>query len=580
MGVLLAASFAVIQVLIGGTRLLFSLPAYGLLAVMSLVALMAVKRRRPPPSEICLITTAIFFGYILGRALLSPVDYLARPDIYSVLGGLLVYFFVARVFTDSKPRIYMLFFLLALSLVHVFVGLEQFRRGDNFMPIRWLQRFDYGRRASGFYVCPNHLAGLLEVLGIFGLSIACWSRYPRWVKLLIGYAAAVCYFGVVLTGSRGGYLSTIASVTVFAGISLWLLRRSGSALFWRIGAVAGAGAIVVAIAIAFFLSRAQSLNERATNILDTQNMRVDLWQAAVQQWKLAPIFGTGSGTYLYYGRKFRTDRLQVDPVRAHNDYLDLLAEYGGAGALTFLVFLLVHLWNGWTNLLRVAPQFDPMRRWVLSNGLALQIGAIAAIAAYVVHSIFDFNLHIPANVLLMAFVFAILANPGTERQGAIVEPNRSILAWRLTPAVIAIIILVQCLRLLPGEWFTEQARVALRREHAGTTIRLVERALETERHNFNLYDYLGRAQIMRGDARTKPEDRAYYYRRALDAFKEGRKLAPLDEDFALQLGAVYDKLGRFKEAEWMYYQALQLDPKSIWAKYFYDKHLKLWRGGG
>jgi tetratricopeptide (TPR) repeat protein len=575
----LAAGFATIQILIGGTRLLFSLPAYGLLAIMTWLALFSWRRRRPAPNHLCLTGTALFMGYILMRAFVSPVDYLARADIYSVLGGLLVYFFAAHVFTEAKTRIYFIFFLMALAMAHVWVGFIQFRNDDNFMPISWLKRFDYERRASGFYVCPNHLAGLLEVLGIFGLSIACWSRYRLWTKLLVGYASVVCYFGIILTGSRGGYLSTVTSLLVFGGLSLWLTRRSDRAPFWRISAVGAAIAIIAAISITFLIGTNDYLTKRAQNTFETKNMRMDLWPAAIQQWKLAPVFGTGSGTYLYYGRMFRAQRMQDDPVRAHNDYLDLLAEYGLVGAGLFLAFLAVHLRAGWRNVTRLAPKPDVISGRFLSNSLALQIGAVAAVAAYVVHSIFDFNLHIPANVLLMAFVFAIMANPGSER---ILKPgshNSATNGWRFVPVVIAVVVAIQCYRLLPGEYFAERTRISLRREHAGTATHYAERGLEKEQKNPNLFDYLGRAYRLRGEARSKPEDRAWYYRRALTAFKNGYRLAPMDEDFPLQLGYVYDKLGRFKEAEWMYYEALRLDPKSRWTKYFYEQHLQLWRTG-
>ncbi len=575
----LAAAFATIQILIGGTRLLFSLPAYSLLAIMTFLALFSWRRRRPQPNHLCLTGTALFMGYILVRGWASPVDYLARADIYSVLGGLLVYFFVANVFTEAKARIYLLFFLMALAMAHVWVGFIQFRNDDNFMPISWLKRFDYERRASGFYVCPNHLAGLLEVLGIFGLSIACWSRYRLWTKLLVGYTSIGCYVGLILTGSRGGYLSTVTSLLVFGGLSLWLTRRSDHAPFWRISAVATATAIIAAIGIMFLVGTNDYLTKRAQKTFDTQNMRVQLWSAALQQWKLEPVFGTGSGTYLYYGRMFRATQMQDDPVRAHNDYLDLLAEYGLVGVALFLAFFVLHLRAGWRSLTRIAPEPTILSGRILSNSLALQIGAIAAVAAYVVHSVFDFNLHIPANVLLMAFVFAILANPGSERYAKPVPQDWVTNGWRLAPAIIALVIAIQCYRLLPGEYFAERARVALRREHAGTATHYAERGIEREQKNPNLYDYLGRAHRLRGDARTKREDQGYYYRRAIAAFKEGYKLAPLDEDFPLQLGYVYDKLGRFKEAEWMYYEALRLDPKSKWTKYFYEQHLLLWRTG-
>src|SRR2546428_12884607 len=130
-------------------------------------------------------------------------------------------------------------------------------------------------------------------------------------------------------------------------------------------------------------------------------MRVDFWKAAIQQWKLQPVLGTGSGTYLFYGRQFRTDRVQPDPVYVHNDYLQLLAEYGTVGAALFVLFLTAHLRSGWKNLERLGFKRAPVSSRLLSNGMALQLGAIAAVSAYIVHSFLDFNLHIPANVLLL-----------------------------------------------------------------------------------------------------------------------------------------------------------------------------------
>jgi O-antigen ligase len=577
---LLAASFAVIQVLIGGTRLVFSLPAYGLLAVVGLLTLFSLRRAKPDPDQLCLLSAAVFFSYILARALLSPDVYLARADIYAVLGGLLVYLFVGCVFTDSKRRMFFLLFLLTIALVHVVIGVIQFRYGDNFMLIPHLHRYDYGRRASGFYVCPNHLAGLLEVLGVFGLSILWWSRWPTWAKVLVGYATGVCYLGLVLTASRGGYLSTATSLLVFTALSLWILHSAGTALFWRIGGLSAVAAAIIGIAAIFFVHKSDYLTGRAQNVFDVRNIRIELWQATIQQWKLQPLFGTGSGTYLYYGRQFRTEGMQLDPVRAHNDYLDLLAEYGLVGAAGFLLFLAFHLRNAWKNFKRLGPKRVAVSARLLSNGMALQIGAIAAVSAYVVHSIFDFNLHIPANVLLLAFVFGILANPGSARLCDGPPSMGWFVWWRFLLPVIGVIVVIQCFRLLPGEYFAERARTALRDNHAGTAIRFAERGLETEKKNPNLYDYLGSAQLERGDARTKPEERAWFYHEALSPFRNARRLAPLDENFDLQLGYTYDLLGRFPEAEWMFYEAQRLDPKSISTKRYYERHLKRWRDAG
>ncbi len=577
---LLAAAFGVIQALIGGTRLLFSLPAYGLLALIGLLALFSLRRPKPLPDQLCLVSSAVFFGYILGRALLSPVDYLARPDIYSVLGGLLVYFFVASIFTESKRRIWLLLFLLAAAMIHVLIGAIQFRSGENFMLIPFLQRTDYGRRASGFYVCPNHLAGLLEVLGVFGLSVVCWSRWPTWLKLLTAYAVGICYLGVVLTGSRGGYLSTATSLLVFGGLSLALLHKASTRLFWTIGGTALLAAAVIGVTTIFLVQKSDYLSGRAQNIFETTNMRVDLWKGAIKQWKLQPYVGTGSGTFLYYGRQFRTERIQADPVYVHNDYLQLLAEYGLIGVAFFVVFLGLHLRNGWTNFQRLGLKRVAVSLPILSNGMAVQLGALAAVSAYIVHSFFDFNLHIPANVLLLAFVFGVLANGGTQREMEPASAKRALVGWRLFLPIIGLIVAIQCVRLLPGEYFTERSRMALRDNQPLSAVFFAIDGLDREQKNPHLYQYLGSARIEQGDAATTdPGARLYFYEAAITAFEKGRALAPRDKTFPVSLGLAYDELGRFAEGEWMFNEALALDPRSTPTKQIYEAHLEHWRRG-
>jgi hypothetical protein len=49
---------------------------------------------------------------------------------------------------------------------------------------------------------------------------------------------------------------------------------------------------------------------------------------------------------------------------------------------------------------------------------------------------------------------------------------------------------------------------------------------------------------------------------------------------AIELGSVYDALGRFTEAEWIWDEALALDPRSTSLKSAYEAHLKQWRNAG
>ena len=68
--VLLGAALGLIQVLIGGTRLIFSMPAYAIVALVGLLTVFSLRKRKPSPGKVCLLSSAIFFGYIFARAFL------------------------------------------------------------------------------------------------------------------------------------------------------------------------------------------------------------------------------------------------------------------------------------------------------------------------------------------------------------------------------------------------------------------------------------------------------------------------------------------------------------------------------
>jgi len=575
---LVTAAMAGMQVFIGGTRLAFSLPIYALLGLGGLLAVFSLCRTKPSVGRICLWSSMLFFGYILVRAWFSPVPYLARSDIFSVLGGLVIYLAVAMVFTSTRWRMAILLGLLVIALVQVGIGAVQFRNGNNFMLIPFLQRFDYGRRASGFYICPNHFAGLVEVIGVFCVSFVCWSRWPVWAKVLIGYAGAVCYAGLALTGSRGGYLSASVSLIVVGILSLIALRKARPEIFWRTAGASGLLALFLFAAVLFGFRQSDFLSGRAQNVVDPENVRLDLWRAAIAQWELQPALGTGSGTYLYYGRHFRTPRVQLDPVEVHNDYLQLLAEYGAIGGAAFLFFLGAHLWRGGEAFGALGPPRMVIAARPLSNNLALTIGALGTVAAYGVHSFFDFNLHIPANVLLLAFVFGILAAPDSNRKGDHVgEPGA---CWRLLLPLLALLLLAGSLRYAPAESCAERARVALRDERHLAATRWAQKAIALDDQNPETFFYLGESRVRRAEDLANPAAIAAFYRAAIEPFERALALAPNDQTFLIALGRVYDALGRFAEAERIFGRARDWDPRSIAVQESYQAHLALWRDAG
>jgi len=123
----------VIDCLIGGLRLVFSLPAYAILSLTAFSTVLSFRRPQFPANMLCLSGTALFFGYVLIRIFKSPVEYLARADLFCVLAALIVYFLLAFFLTAPKHRLWLLLGLLVLALVNVGIGALQYLRREHFV---------------------------------------------------------------------------------------------------------------------------------------------------------------------------------------------------------------------------------------------------------------------------------------------------------------------------------------------------------------------------------------------------------------------------------------------------------------
>ncbi|HYO90469.1 MAG TPA: O-antigen ligase family protein, partial [Pyrinomonadaceae bacterium] len=360
-------------------------------------------------------------------------------------------------------------------------------------------------------------------------------------------------------------------------LSLLVLRRSTGRLFWTISGLGIVAAVALGAVVVFSFSQSQFLTSRAQAMFEKKDIRLPLWQAAIEQWKLSPVIGTGSATYLYHGRFFRRPDMQRDPVYVHNDYLQLLAEYGLVGGAAMALVILAHLRNGFRNFGRLGPKRVAVSQRLFSNGLALNIGALAALAAYGVHEALDFNLHIPANVLLMALVFGLLANDGVTRDREVPPVSWPGTFWRLGFVALSLLLVVQSARLLPGEYFAERARGAVRDEQPGVAILNATRGLQVDPRNPDLHMHLGSAWLQLGDSAEHPDAAASYYQDAIKAFEQARALAPEDTFYTLELATALDTARRYDEAEWLYHEAMRLDPKSDSLRRYYQGHLEQWR---
>ena len=564
---LLCAAFAVAEVLIGGTRLLFALPVYLILATAAVFSLVDLRRLKARPNRVCLAATGLFVGYVLVRGWTSPVAYIARTDEFIALGALAVYLLTACQVTDPRQRWWVLAFLLAAGVVNVLVGARQFVLGGDFMLFGFLRSDRYNGRASGLYIGPDHLAFFLEVVGCLTLAWAVWGRGRPTTRLVMGYGAVFLFGGELLTLSRGGFLSAVAGLSVMALLGLGRLRGSAPHRAKRALMVVAAAALAT-LGVRVAVSQSVLLQTRA-HYLVSPDIRPGLWKAGYAQFRLSPAFGTGASTYLYYGRQLRDPRMQDDPIRTHNDYMELLGEYGAVGAAGLLLFLGAHLGFGWLTyrrFVRSAPKAQGFGGGPGgSNGTAWNIGALSASAAIAAHSVVDFNLHIPVNALLTAFVFGVLANPG--RPLADEAGSASRLRWtdwgaRLALGAVGLALFVAGVPLLPGEYYDEMARAALRDRRFLAASGYALKGLEYEKRNPQLDFYLGEARMsLAGDGPDTPV--AHSFREGADeAYCQGLKLAPCDSALLLRHAQILTIFGDYPEAERVLAEALRWDPNS------------------
>ena len=136
---------------------------------------------------------------------------------------------------------------------------------------------------------------------------------------------------------------------------------------------------------------------------DFSTNRTHIWSVTLSIIKNTLPFGAGLGAfgtaYTPYDSLSGLERVE----QAHNDYLQVLADAGIVGLLLGAFFIYELFKNGLQN----AKTPNRFRRGVA-------VGALAGCFAILVHSLFDFVLHITAVAMLFITLVSLLVVSGGE----------------------------------------------------------------------------------------------------------------------------------------------------------------------
>ena len=313
--------------------------------------------------------------------------------------------------------------LLFLALFQVVYGLTQtYSQTQN---IWWWENTLYPGWLTGTYLGRNALAGYLELTIplSFGLGAALWppkrenglkrrrgsinkrsEPFGAWFRrtfaereglsksLLFMSLGSLLGVGLLLTGSRGGIISFAAGCLVMA--LLLSLKRSSRFL----GGVTALAALFI-VAIGLYIGIGQTA-ERFGQVQGLEH-RLRITHSVWHMVRDHPISGVGLGNFNdAYTPQYALDayRGKTQLLHAHNDWLQAGAELGLPGMILAIAGYL-------TVLIRAIVSWHKRHdRYVRCLGA----GLIAGYIALGIHSFFDYNLHIPANILAFLICLALM----------------------------------------------------------------------------------------------------------------------------------------------------------------------------
>ncbi len=494
---------------------------------------------------------ATFLVYAIVRYLEADIEYVGRAELIRLLVYATVFFVILNNLHAQAYTQVIAFVLVFLAMAISAYAIYQFITGSDYV---WHFIKPYKHRGSGTYINPNHLAGFLEMLLPIALGYVLAGRQKPVTKVLLGYAALVIVFGLGVTVSRGSWVAAGLSLLLFFGLLAWNSN-------YRLPALALFALLVVACI--YFAPRSYFLERRIQRAISQvgdieTDTRYELWNATARMWQDNLWFGVGPGHFDYCFRKYRPESIQARPDRAHNDYLNTLADWGLVGG-TIVAVAGVLFWAGvlkaWSRVRRLT-QGD--LGYTSSNRFAFVTGAALGLVALLLHAWVDFNMHIPANAILAVTLAALLTAHirfATERYWMAVRVPSRILVTLVLGCCIGYLSWQQYRRTTECVWLQRASRVP---DYSRAQVALLERAFEVEPMNFETAYRIGEAHRL--ESWLGNDNYEQLARKAMNWFKRAIVLNPHDAYSRLRYGMCLDWLGEHAQAEPYYQQAEELDP--------------------
>lgn len=338
-------------------------------------------------------------------------------ELMRVATYVLFYFLTVQILSNSERLKKTIRIVTYLAIGIAFLAIiQKFSSPDK---IYWFRSTPANAGTVGPWVYHNHYAGFMEMMFplVFALFLfyrpvidrektlrsrvaAVFTMPSSNLHFFLGFGAIVIVSSVFISLSRGGLISLILALVFFLAI---LPRRIIKFRFVTYGVLASC----IALAITWF-GWGALLDKFGTSFTETSgiyDIRLMLWQDSIRIVRDFFLTGTGSGTFIFIYPLYKTLSTDFILHHAHNDYIEILTDYGIVGFLLAAWFIVSVIYHGWKKITYRRDKY----------AVLLSIGALSGIVSILFHSITDFNMYNGANGLYFFFLCGLLISAGNTR---------------------------------------------------------------------------------------------------------------------------------------------------------------------
>jgi len=526
------------------------------------------------------ISAVFFFSFLFFLSLLFSLTEgfnLSMRVGVALQWGLFIwlFFFVGNYLNIYRDYRIFLFLSILVSFIVSFYAILQYS-GHDFL-------IEGNTKPCSFFGNTNFLAEYL--VSVLPFYVFWWvGTRNKWSKIIFSFSLLVVFGTLILTHSRGAWLSFMVSFMLIFCLSYRAidLKKLG------IGVLA-LGVLSLFVDFVFF---DKLIIRNVFSLFDAEylsnSFRVNVWQSTWQMILDHPLRGLGCANFEIIYPLYRNilehmiSGNRVEVLRAHNDFLQIMAEFGIFGIVFFLIFVMA-LYKKAFSFLKSRGNF--------SSAEWLMISLVGGFTSLLVLACYSFPLQNPVSGFYFWFLAGCiyaLSSPEDRKHKLVFKTGRAFSGIVL--ALLMITVLSVCIinpvlasyylknginyrqrgelkeaslcfdkaaKVYPGYGlaYIYNGGVLSALNEQETAIDYYEQALELLPYYEPVYAFLGDIFYLQGS-----------YLRAKENFNGALKLNPLRSDLYVKMGNVLLKEENYNEAGFWFFRGKKINPKDEYAR--------------